>query len=173
MEFPRSRRRARVRRSSSQEVEELVTQYDLLDWTGPAIVRLRSAIDTLDPLHRDVVLIRLANELEDSLDRGLLYCVTPYERQLMAGSDGEAIVELARELDQAQLSEALTRAMDEYRAGPPPPSGLRVPTTDAFTQVSPSYGLRLEVRLGRWIFSRIRPVLDRAFVLITARRPAR
>jgi hypothetical protein len=170
MEFPRSRRRARVRRSSSPDVEEIVVRYDLLDWTGPTIVPLRRELDALDPRDRDAVLIRLANELEDSLDRGLRYCVMPYERQLLTGSEGTAVVELARDLGHIQLSDALARAMHEHRAGQPPPGVLRVPTTEAFIVVSPSYGLRPEVRLGRWVFARSRPLLDRVFLLITSRR---
>ncbi len=170
MEFPRSRRRARVRRSSSREIEEIVVRHDLLDWTGPTILRLRRELDMLGPRDKDAMLVRLANELEDSLDGGLHYCVTPSAHQLLTASEGAAVVELARELGHVQLGDALARAMHEYRADHPPPGVLQVPTTEAFIVVSPSYGLRPEVRLGRWIFARIRPLLDRVFLLIDSQR---
>lgn len=169
MEFPRSRRRARVRRSSSAQIEDLVMRYDQLDWKGPTMARLRRDLPTLDPSQRAVVLIRLANELEDSFDGGLLYCIKPDERQILTGSDGSALVELARDLGHDGLGDALAQARDEYRVSSPPPRVLRIPTPSTFVQVSPSYAVRPEVRVGRWIFALIRPVLDRAYLRFTAR----
>ncbi len=168
MEFPRSRRRARVRRNSSPRVEDLVVRYDRLDWTDATVERLRHELHTLDQPERDVVLMRLANELEDSFDRGLHYCVVPYPRQLLTGHAAESVGLLAHDLGYGGLAVELDQAMRQYRSGPLPPPLLRAPTTAAITVVTASYGVRPSVRIGRWVFSLVRPVLDPIYSRVTS-----
>ena len=167
IEFPFSRRRARVRRSDGQEVEELVACFSKLEWIASNVPSYRRDLHTMAPIQRDVLLIRLANELEDSLDSGLLYCLTPHKGQVLAGPQIDELIELARELEQPGLAGSLRQAADEYHTGPPPPDILRSPTTTSYTVVSPSYGMRPSVRVGRTVFTFIRPALDRLYRIAT------
>ncbi len=168
MEFPFSRRRARVRRSAGQEVEELVVQYSRLEWVASKAPSYRRDLRAMAPTQRDVLLIRLANELEDSLDSGLLYCLTPHKGQVLAGAHLDELIGLAHELEQPGLAASLRQAAGDFHAGPPPPDVLRSPTTASYTALSPSYGLRPSVRIGRTVFAFIRPALDRLYRIATA-----
>jgi len=67
------RRRRWIKQFVSTEVEELLTAYTRLPWNDQAIKKIQSEVEDLPPLQRSVVFIRLANDLEDHLDLGLLY----------------------------------------------------------------------------------------------------
>lgn len=66
-------KRKQVQDAVGEEVEEYVARYDrtLLDWKTIAV--LRDTLAELSPVDRDVLLMRLANELEHNLDLGGLY----------------------------------------------------------------------------------------------------
>src|SRR5690349_15945772 len=64
---PRSSRQ-RVRKAAGSEAEGYVAAYAALRWSAEAVASLRAGLDDLDESGRCVLLIRLANELEDCLD---------------------------------------------------------------------------------------------------------
>ncbi len=163
MLFPKSRRRDKLRRESSRDVEELVYRYSRLTWSAAVLPTLRREMPVMEPQQKNVALIGLANELEDSIDSGLLFSRELHEGQILAGSHADGLVELARDLGQPNLADLLARAAREYHVVPPPPEVLRSPTSAPFTVVSPSYGLRASVRVGRFLFRISRPVLDRMY----------
>ncbi|MBW4661155.1 MAG: hypothetical protein KME15_20965 [Drouetiella hepatica Uher 2000/2452] len=57
-----------------QEIEEYIARYTALQWNMAIIPIIHQQIDILDDIGRDVLLVRLANELEERLDLGILYC---------------------------------------------------------------------------------------------------
>ena len=65
-------KRSRLRAAVGPEIEAIVFRYATRPWssTAPEIARTAAA---LPPLDRDVVLIRLADELENLVDSGLQY----------------------------------------------------------------------------------------------------
>lgn len=100
-------RRGRVREAVGAEVEQLIWRYNGLEWYGGAIVPLSERLDTLDMLDRFVVLMRLANELDDHMNfahelSGELH----YDRQ----ADRELVAGMAERLGYARLAAALREA---------------------------------------------------------------
>ncbi|HXE81178.1 MAG TPA: HD domain-containing protein [Vicinamibacterales bacterium] len=108
-----SEKRARLRREIGREVEEIIGRYDALRWDARSIEEIRSAIGRLAPGDRDVLLLRLANELEDHLDLGVLYCGNAEERRGAIRSWLRGCVDLAQRLDQPALARAFERVFEE------------------------------------------------------------
>jgi (p)ppGpp synthase/HD superfamily hydrolase len=73
--------RKRVREALGAEGEDLIARYAALEWSVSALVNLRVRLPTMSAAERDVVLIRLANELDDHLDLAPLYCANAEERR--------------------------------------------------------------------------------------------
>ncbi len=74
-------RRDWVRSQVGPEIEEYVCRYAALKWTKDTIAVICHEIDSLESIDRDVLLIRLANELEEFLDLGILYSGEERRRQ--------------------------------------------------------------------------------------------
>jgi len=66
-------RRRRLKEVAGAEAEELVWRYDSFDFDSFRRKPSQEAVAALSPLERNVVLMGLANDLEEALDRGLLY----------------------------------------------------------------------------------------------------
>ncbi len=106
-------KRERIRSVVGEQVEEYVCRYHRLSWTDRTIQSVSAGIDGMAAIDRDVVLIRLANELEEFLDYGILYCgeqrrlgtATSDRRRLMVG--------IAGKLGFPSLSEEMERIFDE------------------------------------------------------------
>lgn len=102
-------RRDRVRALVGAEVEDLVHGYDALEWNAETIARTSAALGSLDDKSRTIVLMRLANELDDHAD---------FARELsgecepQTEMDRENIVELATRLHQPELAAALRHAFN-------------------------------------------------------------
>jgi hypothetical protein len=117
------------------EVERLVHGFDELHWKPDAIAQLSERASSLDEQTRKVVTIRLANELEDTLDQGLLLAAkgaSPVRAARLAGAAG-----LADALGLHELGGELRAAQQELEHGQAPP-GLRRPATGSFRQDVPS-----------------------------------
>ena len=73
----RGSRRAWLQKAAGPEVEQLVFAYDQLPWNASAqLKRHVEGFARYDQTTRRVVLLRLANELEDHLDRSAAYAST-------------------------------------------------------------------------------------------------
>ena len=71
---PRSAHRKRIRDTFGEELDTLIWEYDRVPWYSTENVRQHvTAFDELPALWRQALTIRLANDLEDSLDRALDY----------------------------------------------------------------------------------------------------
>jgi hypothetical protein len=119
--------------------------------TIPAI---RAQVDAMTALERDVLLIRLANELEDHLDLGILYSGDAPRRLRFMREDLPAAVEMARRLGHPGLAESLTAAFDQIE----------------HTAISPALR-RSEVESFRLPFASHRPRLRVAVSHLLARSP--
>jgi (p)ppGpp synthase/HD superfamily hydrolase len=98
-----------VRDCTGAEIEELVAAYHRLRWKSAAAESLLQA-ETIPRDTRDVLLMRLANELEDHVSLGMRLCS---ESRAATAVPREMHVTLARRLDQPALALALEEA---YRA---------------------------------------------------------
>lgn len=66
-------KRARVRAALGADVEALVARYTTLPWSPSLAPQIAGTAVALPALDRDVILMRLADELEDLIDWGSLY----------------------------------------------------------------------------------------------------
>jgi len=109
----RRARRRWVRSVVNSEVEKLVASYGKFQWSEKTVPEIYEAIDRMSNSGRDILLIRLANELEDHLDLGALYCANAESRRKHIQSYLHFCVQMAERLDQRVLAEALERAFSE------------------------------------------------------------
>ncbi|WP_181280516.1 DUF6817 domain-containing protein [Aphanothece hegewaldii] len=106
------RKRERVRQAVGRDVEEYVTLYTALSWNTQQISEIYRRFDELDAIAQDVLLIRLANELEEYLDFGLLYCGES-KHQLYQEHDSYLLVEMAEKLGYPALGTEIAHVLQE------------------------------------------------------------
>lgn len=148
-------KRARVRDAVGEEIEDLVARYTAFDWNRNTIPQIRERVHTLTPIERDVLVIRLANELEDHLDYGVLYCGNGEKRRDYIRSPLNQSVEMARALGLDVLAAELDRAFRETLAAELPPA-LRNPKDYTFVQRPASLAPRLKVAARQYLDGRPR-----------------
>lgn len=111
-----STHRARVRDVVGERAEDLVRAYQEQPWQAADIAALHDRIDTLDADERSLLLLRLANELEDHLDRGM--AMSGMRRQALYRDSFPALIAMAERLQQPALATALARvAQENYGTG--------------------------------------------------------
>jgi hypothetical protein len=127
----RGSQRAQLRRAAGPEVEALVFAYDQLPWNSAT--RLERHVERFggyDQTTRWVVLMRLANELEDHLDRSAAYASTDFARRRLQGRDG--CLALARAAGSPTLVSELAEAFDG-QLDPPLPAAVVVGRDQGYT----------------------------------------
>jgi (p)ppGpp synthase/HD superfamily hydrolase len=130
--FERSRRaqggawhRSQVVRRFGHEVEALIQAYDRLPWRSPEAVAAHvRELDGASSTTRSVLLMRLANELEDYLDLGMAFRGRKTTRQRLEAC-GRQMAELAGRLGSTQLAEELRQAFADYTEASLPAAVLR------------------------------------------------
>ena len=149
------RRRREVRAAIGVDAEALVDGYAGFPWDDDAVVALATRAGELTALERDLVVLRLANEIDDRLDLG-----GPHSCQPLL--DLGPMVDLARGMDQPVLAEALARIVDEEAAAVVEP-GVRSEERVPYVLTPPSDGRRRRAaaararRLAARVRRRIRP----------------
>jgi len=150
-------KRARVRTVIGEESEAFVARYSRFEWRE-TLPGLRAALPGLDAADREVVLMRLANELDDHLDLGILYHADA-ERRLKRLGPLAMCVDLAHELGQHRLADALAEAFAACRTAQVP-SAMRHPgARGSFLLAPASHRLNLRVQLSRCMAGK--PILSR------------
>lgn len=140
-------KRARIRAAVGPEIEDLVARYTALRWTPASIPAIRARLDAMTALERDVLLVRLANELEDHLDLGILYLGDAPRRLRFMREDLPAAVEMATRLGHPGLAESLTAAFDQIERAAISPV-LRRSDAESFRLPFASHRLRLRVAVS-------------------------
>lgn len=110
-------KREMVRRAVGAEVEQLVVTYTALSWhraMRPALVR---RLPDFSDQERKALFIRMANELEETLDGGFLYCSA--ERQDDMRDSVTACREICRALDMPALLSEIEETYRRYSASRP------------------------------------------------------
>jgi (p)ppGpp synthase/HD superfamily hydrolase len=127
----RGARRAALRRAAGPDVEELVFAYDQLPWNSSAqLERHVEGFGGYDQTTRSVVLMRLANELEDHLDRSTAYASTDFARRRAQCRAG--CLALARAAGSAALVGELRDAFDA-QLDPPLPAVVVIGREQGYT----------------------------------------
>ncbi len=121
-------------------VEDLVSRYTALRWNPESVARIRGQAADLAPADADVVLMRLANLLEDYLDLGMAYCdkgkKTTHDQVVLDDAVG-----LARGLGAPALADELRQAVDRNAEVDLPPH-LRRRASSSATVAPRSHRLR-------------------------------
>lgn len=103
-----STKRDYVRAAVGPEVEDYIARYAELKWNQQLAQSVYENLDTLSHRERDVILIRLANELEDHLDLGILFCGIKKRTQASYLNSGENILcDIAQKLGLPELAGVL------------------------------------------------------------------
>lgn len=107
-------KRAYVKAAVGPEVEEYVAKYASLRWNSDVARCTCDNLESLNQLEKEVLLIRLANELEDYLDLGILFCGV--RKRTQAGglnSIGRVLCDTALKLGFPKLAEAMKTEIDK------------------------------------------------------------
>jgi (p)ppGpp synthase/HD superfamily hydrolase len=107
-------RRDWLRSRVGTEIEEYVSRYAALKWTQDTAPVIWREIENLQFIDRDVLLIRLANELEEFMDFGILYSGEERRRQSTNGNAVERLmVQMAEKLGYPVLAAEMDKAFLE------------------------------------------------------------
>lgn len=122
-------KRRQVRRAVGEKVEEYLAKYAALEWSMQTAITIRETLPNLDPVDRTVVLVRLADRLEDYLDLGILYCPNAEDRLRGIQNDGQLMIELAVQLGYPTLAAEFETVFKESADTDFPAAILRNPAS--------------------------------------------
>ncbi|HEY4909271.1 MAG TPA: HD domain-containing protein [Methylomirabilota bacterium] len=145
-------KRRRVRDAVGSEVEQLVAEYTRLPWRAKTIAALADDVDSLTEEQRSVLLIRLANEVDDHQDQGLLYVREVAHRQEFIRTALRPCVGIAERLGYPALAAELARVFEETMTGEIPAT-LQGPGDESFLLAPSSHTWRPAV-VARWVLAR-------------------
>jgi len=163
-DFPNSlegmthQKRKRVRAVIGEHAEELVASYTVSSRSLTGILASYARFDRMSPGERDVLLMQLANELDDYRDLGSNHAANAQERIGVIQECGQQQAEMAERLGHPRLAQALreTHAGSIETVVPAP---LRSQFDSAYALVPHSCRMRYNVlmrRLGVKIRNRLR-----------------
>ena len=119
---PSDAKRGQVGSAVGEEVEDYVWRYHNLPWDDQTIRTVADGLDGMTAIERGVVLMRLANELEDFLDLGMLLLRRPETGNVASGSRrSQLMTGMARALGFPGLADELQRTFDETSTAALPP----------------------------------------------------
>jgi len=107
-------KRERVRCATGDLAEEYVFRFANLRWWPKTIPAIFASMETLESIDKDVLLIRLADDLDRHRDLGALYLYRDSsEAREFIDSCGDTMIAMARKLEYPQLADALDRVFEE------------------------------------------------------------
>lgn len=109
-----------LREVTHPDVESLVARYARLEWNERRLAAIHRSVESSPGPEREVVLIRLANELDDLLDLGARYCADAEKRCLFLQSSWGELVRIAQALEAPALARALELAARDTLAASVP-----------------------------------------------------
>jgi hypothetical protein len=122
--------RRTVRDAIGDRAETLVHEFATLQWAPDTVAALRARTDELDPTERDVVFLRLVNEVEQRLDAS-----ERYRQPRLGYPTMDDMIALAEEMDLPEVAEDL-RALAKQEAAATIPAAF-VRTFEDPTRVAP------------------------------------
>jgi (p)ppGpp synthase/HD superfamily hydrolase len=140
-----TRTRTVIREVVGADAERLIGMYTRARWDAATVADLTRRAEHLQARDREVAVLLIANDAEDHLDLGMLYCA---KQECVALSD-DAI--LAEHLGRASLA-AMVRAAEAAEREADVPPGVRAHRSAAYRLAPLSHGLRARARVGaaRW-----------------------
>jgi (p)ppGpp synthase/HD superfamily hydrolase len=108
-----TKKQRQVRQAIGAKIETYVARYTALLWQEDNIINIHQNLEQFNQTQKNILLMRLANELEDHLDGGVLYCGNAQKRLNYINSCGYLMVKMAVELGYPQLATALDRVFQD------------------------------------------------------------
>jgi len=108
-----SLKRKQLIRKVGSKVETYVAKYSELRWNAHAARNIQKQLDTLTGLERDVLLMRLANELEDHLDCSAVYRYDAEKYREKLDEKRKLLASLSQALSVPLLTEEINRVFAE------------------------------------------------------------
>lgn len=149
---PDQAKRAQVVAAVGEEVEALVFEYTRLPWTAETIGALADTAASSED--GQVLLMRLANEVDDHQDLGLLYVSEVERRREFIRTALHRCPEMAERLGYPALALELAHVLDET-LNAEVPSALQGPQDDSFLLAPASHTWRPAV-VSRWVLTKLR-----------------
>lgn len=170
-------KRKQLRLVVGAQAEHLVASHTAFPWDKEAISALYHNLPVPGSVEREVLMIRLANELEDHLDFAALYSGNAEYRRNVISSYLFQCIDIAENLGFPALASALSRAFEETLSVELPPALQQenknltdketvylIHCKSSFLFPPATHGLRLKVRLSQ-IFRRRLLARARRFAL--------
>jgi hypothetical protein len=105
--------RREVKAAVGSQVEELVAGYAALRWNRDTVSAIATEVKTYDAIGRGAVLMRLANEVDEHLDGGVVYLPDAERRRDADMLLLPSLVTMAEELGYPMLASELARVFEE------------------------------------------------------------
>lgn len=109
--------RSTLRRHVGDNVEELTWRYSNLEWNAGVVEGLAKGAIDIESVDPTLLRMRLANHLEDHLDRGMLYYPGGSAKEGKPVPLGSELIAIARTIGENQLAEAFEATFEEEREG--------------------------------------------------------
>jgi (p)ppGpp synthase/HD superfamily hydrolase len=151
-------KRGRVRAAVGEDAEDLIVRYTKLRWTAETVGILADTAASMDDDDRRVLLMRLANEVDDHQDLGLLYVAEAEHRREFIRTALHRCVAMAEQLGYPALATELARVLKETLTSDVP-SALRGPKDESFLLAPASHSWRSAV-VARWMLARLAHWID-------------
>ncbi|MEM7757851.1 MAG: DUF6817 domain-containing protein [Cyanobacteria bacterium P01_A01_bin.40] len=135
-------KRELVKKKVGKTVENYIYQYACLQWNDENIIAVYSGFDQLNPVEKNVLLIRLSNELEQSIDLEPLYR-DDYELKIkQIQSRKDILVDMANRLGYSTLANQLNQALSNILLLAEEITNLKLRNSMFFGSISGSLSLK-------------------------------
>ena len=102
-----------VRGIVGEEAEKYIYKYTLLKWNSKSIPGYLERLNVYDDTGRNVLLIRLVNEMEDNSNLTPLYCPDQLQRINYLKNSGPLIIDIAKQLGYPDLAIELSEVFSQ------------------------------------------------------------
>lgn len=148
-------KRTQVRRKVTETTELHIAIYTALQWNDSSISAVYSNLIELSSIDRNVLLIRLANELEQSLDLEVLYRSDVEKKIEWIKRKGNLMIEMAVAIGYPALADELAQAFQDIMS--PSASIACLRDSEYFSHISGRLSLKHLLWLRfRSLFKRVR-----------------
>lgn len=106
-------KRKLVRDTVGEKVEEYLIRYTSFQWRSKSLPAIHESVETMGAIDRDVLLMRLANQLEDLLDFGILFSPAAEYRKKSMERYNHLVMDMANQLGFPSLAKELDRVARE------------------------------------------------------------
>jgi (p)ppGpp synthase/HD superfamily hydrolase len=124
-----------LREILGEEAERLVAQYTRFPWSAGDLAGGEDRAKTMSDGDRDLILLRLANEVDDLMDQGILYYADAEQRREEALKAAPVWIAWAQSLS-PDLASALAASIEDLRSARVP-RALQADATKSFDFAAP------------------------------------